>query len=598
MRPAYPLARPPMWFPVWLACDAGVGVIGFPSRPPLWNAEISVEDLAGEAGFQDYSWHKAFKRGRSCSVRDFDADGLLDVFIGNPYDTSYVLRGGGVPGAPTFSAAPPILEGEFPWSAPSADYDQDGDVDLFLAMGGIESPAFDKLLRNDGVLAGTTLWTDVTDEAGIAGPVSAASGEVLPAMSVGAQWLDVDQDGDLDLHVDTGVFPSLLAGLADDATVARSLLWRNDGGSFTEIAASVGLTLVGLGRYSSWLDFDLDGDLDLYQNHFRSAPQTLWRNDLVETGVLGFQDVTAAMSLGADTDLAMPPEVFASATADVNGDGWPDLISFVRGVPEEGPYGEGHVIHINVDGKGFVGVQELAGIDIGAPPSPLRNHEDPGVMGCQVVDTTGDGLPDLYVGNGGPSSGNRDQWFIATDLVDVAFEGVGTVAVPVYDERSDLVDFAAPVAEAPAELYPPYPYRTHGTCAADIDRDGVAEMMVINGGMFLVGGDAAKEPNRLFRVAATPAARFLRVHLLGDPYGARVTVRATDVGGNAFQTTRFLWSREGFGASNGEELWMGLRDAARIDSVEIRWPDGAVHDLGSVPLDGDLVVEPFAGSGR
>jgi hypothetical protein len=293
----------------------------------------------------------------------------------------------------------------------------------------------------------------------------------------------------------------------------------------------------------------------------------------------------------------MPAEVFASATADVNADGWPDLISFVRGNPEAGPYREGHVLHVNVEGRGFVGLQAEVGLDIGPPPSPLRSHDAPGVMGCQVQDTTGDGLPDLYVGNGGPSTGNHDQWFVARELVDLDVDGVGTIRVPVYDDLSALVRFPAPVAEAPPELYPPYPYRTHGICVADIDRDGLAEMMVINGGMFLVGGDAAKEPNRLFRVELTPRPRFLRVRLLGDPYGARVTASATDPTGARFEVTRFLWSRDGFGASNGDELWMGLRDAVRIDLVAVRWPDGTETSLGPVPLDGDLVVPAPPGTG-
>ncbi len=577
---------------VWLVgCVTGKAVL-LPGDgvPGPWAPTLSVVDRASDVGYQDYAFHASFKRGRSCSIADFDSDGNLDIFVGNPFDTSYLLRNVGTDGAPQFEAAAPILEGEFPWSAPAADYDRDGDTDLFLSTGGIEAPGFDLLLRNDLVETGIYKFTDVTDVAGVAGGASPLTGEPLPAMSVGAQWVDLDRDGDLDLHVDTGVYPSLLVEAPPGSSVARTLVWRNDDGVFTDITNSIGLSLQGLGRFSIWFDYDLDGDLDLYQNHFASTPQTLWRNDLVETGTLGFTDVSGAMSLGPDTDVSMPLEVFSSSTADVNNDGWPDVVQFVRGVPDQGPYGEGHVLLINVAGTGFVAVQDIAGLDVGAPPSPLRDHTDAGVMGSSVVDATGDGLPDVYVGNGGPATGNRDQWFVARELIEVELEGVGVVVVPIYEDRSDLVDFPAAVSEGPPDAYPPYPYRTHAVCIADIDRDGFVDIAVTNGGMFLIGGDAAKEPNRLFQVVVEPRPHFIRARMVGDDFGARVTVRAVDAAGEDFQVVRFHWSREGFGASNGPELFFGLRDAVGKVEVEVRWSDGTIEDLGSVQLDSDLIV--------
>jgi hypothetical protein len=92
----------------------------------------------------------------------------------------------------------------------------------------------------------------------------------------GAAFFDYDNDGDLDLTLTNGVdFPN------DEAAYFRSdpqRLWRNEGGSFSEVAEEVGLADRGDGRGLLVLDYDLDGDQDLFvAQHAGSAK--LYRND-------------------------------------------------------------------------------------------------------------------------------------------------------------------------------------------------------------------------------------------------------------------------------------------------------------------------------
>ena len=81
-------------------------------------------------------------------------------------------------------------------------------------------------------------------------------------------WADFDSDGDLDLFVGFG------GGQANR-------LYRNDQGTFVDVASEVGLADVPETRAAAWGDYDGDGDLDLYVG-FRLVPETpnrLYRND-------------------------------------------------------------------------------------------------------------------------------------------------------------------------------------------------------------------------------------------------------------------------------------------------------------------------------
>jgi hypothetical protein len=124
-----------------------------------------------------------------------------------------------------------------------ADYDNDGDLDLYVA----NYDAANVMLENQG----GDVFVDATT------PVLK-----ITAASVGVAWGDYDNDGDLDLYV-TNEGPNVLL--------------RNDGGVFTDVTASP-LNDGGNGRSAAWGDYNLDGNLDLYVVNYDS-PNTLLRNE-------------------------------------------------------------------------------------------------------------------------------------------------------------------------------------------------------------------------------------------------------------------------------------------------------------------------------
>jgi len=224
----------------------------------------------------------------------------------------------------------------------AADYDQDGDLDIFVCRYGGSGGQFsvaetldevalsfhdsnsgmpNVLLQNDG--HGTL--TDVTAETGL--------DQNNRRFSFAAAWEDYDNDGDLDLYV------------AND--FGRNCLYRNDGGRFTDVAAAAGVEDIASGMSVTWGDYNRDGWMDLYVSNMFSAAgnriafqrqfkdqdsgqtrsqyqrfargNTLFEN-LGGGGTSEFRDAstTAAVTMGR--------WAWGSLFVDINNDGWQDLL--------------------------------------------------------------------------------------------------------------------------------------------------------------------------------------------------------------------------------------------------------------------------------
>jgi hypothetical protein len=260
-------------------------------------------------------------RGHAVAWGDYDGDGDEDLFITNTAGGQNRLfrnDGGG-----NFSDVTPAPLAVIATSngAAWADYDNDGDVDLYVGCWG----ASDRLYRNDG--GGN--FTDVT---------SAPLNESTYTNAV--SWVDYDNDGNVDIcitcaapypsrlyHNDGGgTFSLVYVWPFSDANSTSGVTWgdydndgdqdcyllnyggssanhlaRNDGGgSFTDVASGP-LADINNGQGAEWVDYDNDGDMDLYFTNFAGANK-LCRND----GGGVFTDATSGGlgSTGQNTGLA------------------------------------------------------------------------------------------------------------------------------------------------------------------------------------------------------------------------------------------------------------------------------------------------------
>jgi hypothetical protein len=225
-----------------------------------------------------------------------------------------------------------------------ADFDGDGDLDLYVGFRGRMS----RLYRNDN---GT--FVDVAPAVGLADV-----NEVRVA-----SWGDYDDDGD----------PDLFIGYARTTTVPNRL-YRNDGGKrFVDVGRGLGVDLVGTTRQASFLDYDNDGDTDLFVA-FRDRPNTLYRND-------GGRYSEVAAQVG----LADPRKTVGVAWFDMEGDG--DLDAFVANQD-----GDLNGFYRNDRGR-FTDLAKEMGMDGGGRPLVY------GGVGPSVVDYDNDGDLDLYIAN-------------------------------------------------------------------------------------------------------------------------------------------------------------------------------------------------------
>ena len=231
---------------------------GLPDVLMIQNADGTLTDISSEAGIQ---WLDATK---SALLIDLDNDGDQDLVLSMKRNVMMMSNDGHA----HFTLAGTIEGPRRPHSMTAADYDSDGDLDVFVcgfwkldvynadpikAAFALPTPWHDArngapnvLYRNDGDFN----FTDVTEKSGL--------NQNNTRFSHAAAWEDFDNDGDLGLYV------------AND--FGRNNLYRNDDGHFSDVAAEMGVEDQAAGMSVAWSDVNHDGWMDLYvSNMFSSA---------------------------------------------------------------------------------------------------------------------------------------------------------------------------------------------------------------------------------------------------------------------------------------------------------------------------------------
>lgn len=446
-------------------------------------------------------------------LADLDGDGVLDLLVaGEPPTTFRGTAGGEAFVADPLGLAGVDLDGMVGGSA--ADYDGDGDFDLFLTRW--ELP--DLLLRNDG---GT--FVDVTGLAGLSGAA---------LRSTSSSWDDFDGDGFLDLFVGRyGVTPDLYNDpyLHGDP----SSLFRNNGdGTFSDLSATLPQVVQDAYVFmSGWYDIDRDGDRELFVVHdFGGRLQSrMFRND---AGTLVMDD-SAAFHPGF--------EGMGFGVGDVNRDGAPDFLqTSVRTISllQSTPSGASATGVLYVEAAVASGVQIWPGT--GSPKG-----QDWG-WGAELADLDNDGDQD-----GVGLFGAWDTYFGNPVERDEIWLWDGSTFVEVANAPEWSMDWAG---------------AKRGLAVFDLDGDGTTDLL----------RKALDEPFRVDR-GRCGASSWIEV-ALDDPttanrhgVGARIEVTA-----GADRWTEWIGAGSSGMFTGGPPIaHVGLGAATLIDELCAIWPDGA-----------------------
>ncbi len=416
-----------------------------------------------------------------------------------------------------------------------ADFDNDGDLDLFVGFGGNPSPP-NRLYRNDG-----GKFTDVADEIGLA--------DREQTRAVG--WGDYDSDGHMDVYV------GFSGGSSTGPSLEANRLYHNegDGKHFTDVTQSVGVELPagGVSRQISWIDYDNDGDVDLFIA-FRDRPDVLFRND---EGT--FTSVSEA------TGLASSRASMGAVWFDFDEDG--DLDMYLANMD-----GHPNSFYRN-DGDRFVDVAQELGVESGGR-TIMEEPElhAPGSIRPDLVDFDNDGDLDIYVTNLGAvdalyrNDGEGRFINVASDvgLVNDGWRGTASWADMDNDGRQDLYangvlyrneggSFKDVTPEVIKENVGGY-----GVQWADFDRDGDQDLAFSNKNHYLFRNLLSEEQGRhsLHVMLLDAKGRYTR---------AGSEIRLYVAGTEKLLGTRIVESGSGYCSQNAMSLHFGLGEERSVD---------------------------------
>lgn len=490
---------------------------------------------------------------------DYDNDGDLDLYLVNGADfpgthsqvapTNMLYRNDGKGSFTDITAAAGVGDPGYGQGCAAADYDNDGDEDLFVTNLGANV-----LYQNNG--DGT--FTDVTTLAGV-GDTS---------WGTSCAFADVDNDGFLDLYVVNYLDftienhkqctargypiycgPDAYNGVAD-------ILYHNNGNrsegpvTFTDVTRESGvLNPQGKGLGIAFFDFDNDGDLDFYVAN-DMVRNFLYRND----GHGHYKDVSLMTGAGYNEN-GQPEAGMGADAGDFNGDGFLDI--FVTNYQDES-----NTLYLN-EGNGFFSdIASSSGV--GGPSWRYLG------WGTRFFDYDNDGDLDLFVANG----------HINTNIAE--FDDVGT-----YEQRNLLLQNSGPgtsprfrdVSEVQSDDFR-RPQASRGAAFGDIDNDGDLDILVTN------IGDAPT----LLRNDGGNRNHWLRVEVRGirgnrNAVGARVKVASDSL----IQVDE-VRSGSGYLCQNDMRLLFGLGSRTQVDSVVVRWPGRARQVTRNVGVNQTVTI--------
>jgi len=502
---------------------------------PISNSNLVAQSFTRLTIDNDLTW------ARGVSWVDFDNDDDLDLYVTNndfggvaTFDASKnrnkLFRNDG---NDTFVAIMPqdmANDTSFSSGQSWADYDNDGNIDLFVAN---TNSIYDRFLSTTTALGSELFRNQGPQDYLFTRIIAGAASSLNRIAGFAAAWADYNNDGFVDLVITTprpAFYPN---------ETQTNLLFDNNGdGTFTQNTTSAIVNgPEDFYTIPTWSDYDLDGDMDLYitagpiQNGVE-LPDYFFRNMLNETGIATFErDLTSNFA-------SEPRDGQQANWIDFDNDGDLDLYVTNFGGTPAATSGMANDFYRNDNGA-------FTKLTSGQLVTDVKIS-----IGQTWGDFDNDGDLDLYVTNATSSSSFGGNDYYRND------------GAPNYTfTRITSGDFVASSRSG------------WGASSGDYDNDGDLDLYVTFNTL-----RAAAAHDALYRNDLSSGNNWLNVKCIGttsnrSAIGARVRVKAT-ISGNTFWQMREISSQNASTGHNSLRAHFGLGDAAIVDSLVVEWPSG------------------------
>lgn len=482
--------------------------------------------------------------GAGAGLADFDGDGLLDVYLVQggpladrsgklPCDRFYRQIGGDALRFEDVTDKSGVCADGYGMGVASGDFDNDGDVDLFVANFGANH-----LLEN----LGDGRWRDIAAAAGVAGD----------AWSVSASFADLDGDGRLDLYVgnyldfafanrkrctDNESRPSYCSPEVYEPAPDR--LYRNLGdGRFADVSAAAGIHAASGAALGVVIrDFDNDGKQDIFVAN-DMADNLLWMNR--GDGTFADDALMAGVAVNGD---GMVEASMGVAAQDFDADC--DIDLFLTHLAAQT-----NTLYVN-NGRGwFTDRANTTGVAAASIP-------DTG-FGTAWFDADNDGDLDLFSANGAVTA--------------IAGQAPGPLGLPLRQPNRLWLNDGERYREAPNVDAFQLAEVSRGTALGDVDNDGDLDLLVTNN----------RGPARLYRNDST-TGHWLGISL-ADADGSTTIGSRVQLEGAAC-TVRHVAADGSYGSANDSRVHFGLGADATPKHVRVVWSDGRAQRFGPLAVD-------------
>ncbi|MEZ4700751.1 MAG: FG-GAP-like repeat-containing protein [Rhodothermales bacterium] len=512
--------------------------------------QLAFTEVGVAAGVGNDLYDTGHAHGLGVNWIDYDMDGFPDLFMTNGEDLdAHLYRNNNGDGTFTnMDALLPALPNVELTSTAFADYDNDGDMDIYITannnLTSLDGPV-NVLLKNlwveNGNQASTPLFTDVAAAAGVENRATPALGNLPGYNSLTTGWVDYNRDSCIDLFVGNMVFSQ-----GGQPANLNALYMNNCDGTFTNVTASSGVNPTGQSLwYRPTLAFfgGIMDPNDLWPDLYVVNVQEFspYHHDLQyrNNGDGTFTEWTSQMpGIGDDSGAGMGIDV-----ADIDHDGDWDIYMSDLLDPGNEPVAEGNVLYLgNPDGTWNDNSAIPAGVKAG------------GSWGINFADFDNDTFEDMMVAAGDPLLFKNDTDGTFTDV----------------SASSGMLNLGG---------------SGRGSAVADFDRDGDLDFVVI------YDGGTVGEPNiQLYKNVSAGLGNWLQVDLNATVSNRAAIGALVEATVNGVKLMRQV--KGGSSAHSQDDLLVhfGLGSATTVSEVKISWPSGIVQTLTNVPANQMLSI--------